>query len=76
MPRIWLLLPCSAFLLVISTLPVLGAVASHKHEKYDSKERLKDGIFRPPDAHHYENSQHNVQFDHEAIIGNFIIILK
>lgn len=68
-------MPFSAFLLVISTLPVSGAVASHKHDKYDSKERLKDGIFRSHDAHHYENSQHNVQFDHEAIIGKLIIIV-
>lgn len=47
----------------------LGAT-THKHEKHTSKERLKDGSYSPRDAHHNENGEHHVEFDHEAIIGN------
>ncbi|XP_068140840.1 reticulocalbin-2 [Drosophila tropicalis] len=59
---------------VVGPMPAFGAVAnshSHKHEKQSSKERVKDGIYVPRDAHHHgEHGEHNVEFDHEAIIGN------
>ncbi|XP_034097385.1 reticulocalbin-2 [Drosophila sulfurigaster albostrigata] len=61
-----------AILAAVGPMPTHGAVASpHKHEKHTSKERIKDGVYVPRDAHHHgEHGEHNVEFDHEAIIGN------
>ncbi|EDW03881.1 reticulocalbin-2 [Drosophila grimshawi] len=76
MPRnlsIWPMLLCTlGILAAVGPMPAIGAVAnSHKHEKHTSKERVKDGIFIPRDAHHHgDDGEHNVEFDHEAIIGN------
>ncbi|XP_037710063.1 reticulocalbin-2 [Drosophila subpulchrella] len=76
MPRNLPLFPLAlcaiAFLAAVGPMPANGAVAnSHKHEKHLSKERVKDGIYAPRDAHHHgEDGEHNVEFDHEAIIGN------
>jgi len=75
MPRNLPLFPLAlcaiAFLAAVGPMPANGAVAnSHKHEKHLSKERVKDGIYAPRDAHHHgEDGEHNVEFDHEAIIG-------
>lgn len=36
-----------------------------------SKERLEDGSYSPRDSHHHgEDGEHNVEFDHEAILGS------
>lgn len=69
----WPMVFCAlAILATVGPMPTHGAVAnSHKHEKHTSKERVKDGIYAPRDAHHHgEHGEHNVEFDHEAIIGN------
>lgn len=59
------------FALVIGqSLPAYAGITPHKHEKQTSKERIKDGIYSGRDAHHVEHGEHNVEFDHEAIIGN------
>lgn len=68
----WSMLLCAlAIVATVGPMPTHGAVAnSHKHEKHNSKERVKDGIFVPRDAHHHgDQGEHNVEFDHEAIIG-------
>ena len=39
---------------------------SHKH----GSEREMDGAYSPRDHTHYEGSEHNVEFDHEAILGS------
>ncbi|XP_064540826.1 reticulocalbin-2 [Drosophila montana] len=76
MPRnmpLWPMLMCAiGVLAIVGPMPANGAVAnSHKHEKHLSKERVKDGVYIPRDAHHHsELGEHNVEFDHEAIIGN------
>ncbi|XP_055916550.1 reticulocalbin-2 [Eupeodes corollae] len=60
-------------LIVILTVASIGSTlgaTTHKHEKHTSKERLKDGSYSPRDAHHNEDGEHHVEFDHEAIIGN------
>ncbi|GBO99288.1 Reticulocalbin-2 [Eumeta japonica] len=49
-------------------MPAYAGITPHKHEKHTSKERVKDGIYQARDAHHHENGDHNVEFDHEAII--------
>ncbi|XP_030383374.1 reticulocalbin-2 [Scaptodrosophila lebanonensis] len=70
--RISAILLCAVtFIVVAGPMPTHGAVATHKHEKHTSKERVKDGVYVPRDAHHHdEHGEHNVDFDHEAIIGN------
>lgn len=71
MPRFGIFFLLIAFVLVVNTMPANAGVAhAHKHEKHNSKERLKDGIYAGRDAHHHENGDHNVEFDHEAIIGS------
>ncbi|CAD6999958.1 reticulocalbin-2 [Ceratitis capitata] len=71
MSRFVVLFLLGAFVLVVNTMPANAAVAhGHKHEKHNSKERLKDGIYSGRDLHHQENGEHNVEFDHEAIIGS------
>ncbi|KAH8409453.1 hypothetical protein KR222_005501, partial [Zaprionus bogoriensis] len=68
----WPLLLCALTIVALAgPMPTDGAVAStHKHEKHNSKERIKDGVFVPRDAHHHgDQGEHNVEFDHEAIIG-------
>lgn len=52
------------------------AATTHKHTHSISggggnKERLEDGSYSPRDAHHHgEDGEHNVEFDHEAILGS------
>lgn len=41
------------------------------HDKNHTGERLKDGSFKARDAdHHDEDGEHNMEFDHEAILGS------
>uniref|UniRef100_A0A1A9WK75 Reticulocalbin-3 n=1 Tax=Glossina brevipalpis TaxID=37001 RepID=A0A1A9WK75_9MUSC len=62
---------CTVFVLMVNTKPTYSAgIAPHKHDKLSSKERLKDGIYHPRDVNHFDNGEHKVGFDHEAIIGN------
>lgn len=70
MTKLLLMLFCTAFILVVSTMPAYAGIAPHKHEKHTSKERVKDGIYQARDVHHHDDGEHNVEFDHEAIIGN------
>ncbi|XP_023170797.1 reticulocalbin-2 isoform X1 [Drosophila hydei] len=70
---IWPMLLCIiGALALVGPMPANGAVANtHKHEKHLSKERVKDGSYVPRDGHHHNDlGEHNVEFDHEAIIGN------
>lgn len=62
-------------LLIATVYPMfqVSAAATHKHEKSSSKERLQDGAYSSRDAHHYKDGEHNVEFDHEAIIGINVI---
>lgn len=69
MAKFLILLCGTAFVLLSTTMPAYAGITPHKHEKDTSKERVKDGIYQARDAHHHENGEHNVQFDHEAIIG-------
>ncbi|XP_055375624.1 reticulocalbin-2 [Condylostylus longicornis] len=56
--------------IIVFTLSILvvQAASTHKHEKLNSKERLKDGIYAR-NANHNEGG-HHVEFDHEAILGS------
>lgn len=76
MSRLGVLVLLVACMIVVNTMPAkAGVTHTHKHEKHNSKERLKDGIYAARDAHHLEDGEHNVEFDHEAIIGEQIKIL-
>ncbi|XP_050685274.1 calumenin isoform X2 [Leptidea sinapis] len=46
-----------------------AAVHSHSLDN-ENVERDSDGAYRPRDAEHYSDSEHNVEFDHEAILGS------
>ncbi|SPP81927.1 reticulocalbin-2 [Drosophila guanche] len=74
LPMFPLVLCTVAVFAAVVPMPAFGAVATHKHSAHEnhlSKERVKDGIHAPRDAHHHgEDGEHNVEFDHEAIIGN------
>lgn len=65
-----LLFLTTMLVLVAGTMPAHAGITPHKHEKHTSKERVKDGIYNARDTHHSDsNGEHNVEFDHEAIIG-------
>lgn len=49
--------------------PCNGAT-THKHDHHLNKERMEDGSYSPRDAHHHDGGEHNIEFDHEAILGN------
>ncbi|XP_036329312.1 reticulocalbin-2 [Rhagoletis pomonella] len=71
MSRLGVLALLVTCVIVVNTMPAnAGVTHTHKHEKHNSKERLKDGIYAARDAHHHEDGEHNVEFDHEAIIGS------
>lgn len=49
----------------------LGAVVTHNHLHHEHPERLEDGTLGGRGMHHYhEDGEHNVEFDHEAILGS------
>lgn len=59
-------------LLALAVIGLSNAATTHKHDHHGHKERLEDGSFSPRDAHHHsDGGEHNVEFDHEAILGNF-----
>lgn len=66
----------SLSLLVVFALhtSLCQSATTHKHGHSmgtGSKERLEDGSYSPRDAHHHgEDGEHNVEFDHEAILGS------
>lgn len=56
-------------------LLMMGALAwgaaTHNHAHNHHKERVEDGAFAPRDSHHHsDDGEHNVEFDHEAILGS------
>ncbi|XP_026322938.1 reticulocalbin-2 isoform X2 [Hyposmocoma kahamanoa] len=59
----------SLMLLVSHELLHCASAAVHQHS-VDTTERESDGSFRARDAGHYDDeARHNVEFDHEAILG-------
>lgn len=59
-----------SFMLLLShNLLNCASAAVHDHS-IDNIERESDGSYRSRDAEHYGDSGHNVEFDHEAILGN------
>ncbi|KAJ6648530.1 Calumenin-A [Pseudolycoriella hygida] len=52
-------------------IQISNAATTHKHDHHGNKERLEDGSYSPRDAHHHgDGGVHNVEFDHEAILGS------
>lgn len=63
----------SLMLLVSHELLHCASAAVHQHG-VDTTERESDGSFRARDADHYDDeSRHNVEFDHEAILGDCVL---
>lgn len=64
------------FLLFLLTILLLflitEAAVAHKHVHHTSKERLEDGAYAPRDVHHHEGGEHRSEFDHEAILGEYL----
>jgi len=44
--------------------------AAHGQHKHKEGERLEDGAFSPKDHGHHHGDDHDVEFDHEAILGS------
>lgn len=55
-------------LLLTPNILLCASAAVHSHS-VDNTEREADGAYRPRDYDHYNDEGHNVEFDHEAIIG-------
>ncbi|XP_072936513.1 reticulocalbin-2 [Epargyreus clarus] len=59
------------YLLLLTPSAVYCASAAvHSHNHLDSNEKESDGAYRQRDYDHYSMGAHNVEFDHEAIIGS------
>lgn len=59
-------------LLALAFIEPSNGATTRKHDHHGHKERLEDGSFSPRDTHHHgDGGEHNVEFDHEAILGNF-----
>lgn len=57
-------------LLALTFIEPSNGATTHKHDHHGHKERLEDGSFSPRDSHHHgDDGEHNVEFDHEAILG-------
>lgn len=55
--------------LLTPSISLCASAAVHSHS-VDSPERESDGAYRPRDSDHYTDAGHNVEFDHEAILGS------
>lgn len=57
-------------IVILTALVVLiESATTHKHSS--TNERLEDGSYRSRDAdHQHDDGEHNVEFDHEAILGS------
>lgn len=55
---------------VILTFSVCIQVNASPHSHKHGAEREIDGAYSPRDHSHYEGEDHNVEFDHEAILGS------
>ncbi|XP_041978067.1 reticulocalbin-2 isoform X2 [Aricia agestis] len=56
-------------LLLLAPNILCASAAVHSHS-VDGGEREADGAYRPRDHEHYGDEGHNVEFDHEAILGS------
>ncbi|XP_045458854.1 reticulocalbin-2 [Melitaea cinxia] len=56
-------------LLLTPNILLCASAAVHSHS-VDKTEREADGAYRPRDYDHYNDEGHNVEFDHEAILGS------
>ncbi|CAK1549578.1 unnamed protein product [Leptosia nina] len=59
-----------SFMLLLSPNILFCASAAVHSHSLDNVERESDGAYRPRDAEHYNDVGHNVEFDHEAILGS------
>ena len=55
---------------VLLLLAFVGLTSSAVPHKGHNHERTSDGAFSPRDAGHFQDEEHNGQFDHEAILGS------
>jgi len=58
------------FCILVVSLRVTLQANVHSHTHGHGGEREADGAFSPRDHSHYEGKEHNVEFDHEAILGS------
>jgi len=58
------------FCLLVVSLRVSQQANVHSHVHEHGGEREVDGAFSPRDHSHYAGEEHNVEFDHEAILGS------
>lgn len=56
--------------ILIGLVAFIESATTHKHGHSHSDERMEDGAYRPRDAGHIGDGEHNAEFDHEAILGS------
>lgn len=61
--------PSFSVSLVLLSLIILE-ISCNPHSHKQLGERETDGAYSPRDHSHYEGDEHNVEFDHEAILGS------
>ena len=67
----------SASVLLVGIYLSSSSVLGHTHHLHNThKEREEDGAFSPRDhGHHAGEEGHNTEFDHESILGEFLLCL-
>ena len=80
MRMFWLQL---GFLVLLSSaISLCYAASAHIHTQHGkgknagSRERTEDGAYSPRDTGHYQDGEHHQEFDHEAILGEFVLFLR
>lgn len=63
-------MPIRICILLIITQNLYCVLAAAHGHSVDNLERESDGSYRPRDQDHYGDSGHNMEFDHEAILGS------
>lgn len=61
---------CLILIFYFWTIVNCGPHTHNKQKDQLTKERELDGAYSPRDYNHYKNGEHNVEFDHEAILGS------
>ena len=48
-------------------------IYTHQYKESFGHERAEDGAFSPRSSNHYINGEHHQEFDHEVILGMYIV---
>lgn len=63
-----------SLILLLTHHTIFYCASAAVHHSLDTNERDSDGAYKARDSDHYSGLQHNVDFDHEAILGTYIFV--